>query len=298
MLGVGNILVPFIFMSGRSHLLYFAANKTEWLVSMLIGNQSSKIGQMLSFDCVVMVALLPTPIKNSNIPQKWFNEQRQTHREVMNKVHWWVLQPLTFKQNPCAESGYYNILCAYAIFRHCKPVSAAWIADCTQYCNLQHLERHVCYWCECPKNELDDYVPPDRQQPRQDHNLYWMLSDAITNVADAQLSSHHVHKGFNVFRHIPCIVERPPYARSSRYNADRHAWSPPEVDFPLHDDARSARQVQGNMVISVCLPRPDTNNKDIWGSLSMQWEGDEGNEPETPLSNPYSVAQLHSHRRC
>jgi len=44
------------------------------------------------------------------------------------------------------------------------------------------------------------------QHPRRDHNLYRMHSDAITKAADAKLSSRHVHRGFNVFRHIPCIV--------------------------------------------------------------------------------------------
>jgi len=49
-------------------------------------------------------------------------------------------------------------------------------------------------------------VPPDKQHPRRDHNLYRMLSDANTKAADAELSSRHVHLGFNVFRHILCIV--------------------------------------------------------------------------------------------
>ena len=46
----------------------------------------------------------------------------------------------------------------------------------------------------------------DKQHPRRDHNLYKGLSDANTKAADAELSSRHVHHGFNVLRHIPCIV--------------------------------------------------------------------------------------------
>ena len=41
-------------------------------------------------------------------------------------------------------------------------------------------------------NELGDYVPPDKQHPRRNHNLYRMLSDANTNAADAELSPHYV----------------------------------------------------------------------------------------------------------
>jgi hypothetical protein len=49
-------------------------------------------------------------------------------------------------------------------------------------------------------------MPPDKQHPLWDHNMYGMLSDANTKAANAELSSCHVHPGFNVFIHIPCIV--------------------------------------------------------------------------------------------
>jgi len=59
---------------------------------------------------------------------------------------------------------------------------------------------------ECPKNELGDYVPPDKQHPRRDHNQNRTLSDANTKAADAKLSLLHVYWVFNVFRHNACIV--------------------------------------------------------------------------------------------
>jgi hypothetical protein len=55
-------------------------------------------------------------------------------------------------------------------------------------------------------NELGDYVPPDLQHPQWDYNLYRTLSDANTKPADDELLSCLVHRGFNVFRHVPCIV--------------------------------------------------------------------------------------------
>jgi len=173
---------------------------------MTIGNLSSNIRQTPSTHSVVMVALLPNPIKNRNIPQKQLDEKRQTTREVLNEVLRRLLQPLTFKQNPSAGSGYYNVLCADGNFRRCKPVLAAYLADCPEYSDQHHLERHVCFWCECPNNELGDYVQPDKEHSWWDHNLYRMLSDTNTKAADAELTSRHVHRGFNVFQHIPCIV--------------------------------------------------------------------------------------------
>jgi hypothetical protein len=92
-----------------------------------------------------MVPLLLIPMKNGNITHKRLDEQGHTNREVLNKVLRRVLQPLTCKQNPSAESGYYNILCADGNVRRCKPVLAALLADCPVYSNQQYLERHVCF---------------------------------------------------------------------------------------------------------------------------------------------------------
>jgi len=206
MLRVGDTLVPLIFRSDGTHLSNFAGDKKEWPVYITIGNLSLKIRHMPSTHSVIMVALLPIPIKNCNILQKRLDEQQQTNREVLNVVLRQVLYPLTCKQNASAESGYYNVVCADGNFRRYKPVLAAWLADCPEYSDLNDLERNICFWCECPKNELGDYVPPEKQHPRQDHNLYRTCSDVNTKVADAKLSSCHVHQGFNVFRHIPCIV--------------------------------------------------------------------------------------------
>jgi len=121
-LRLGDTLVPLIFMSDRTHLLNFAGNKKEWPGYMTIGNQSSNIRQMPSTHTVVMVALLMIPIKNRNIPQMWLDEQWQTNRKLLNEVLQWVHQPLTLKQNPKAESGYYNVLRADGNFKCCKPV--------------------------------------------------------------------------------------------------------------------------------------------------------------------------------
>jgi len=193
-------------MSDGTHLSYFTGVKQEWPEYMTIGNLSSKISQRPSAHTIVMVGLLPIPIMNHNILQKRRDEQRQTSREVLNEVLWWVLQPLTFELNPSAESGYYKVLCADGNFMRCKLGIAAWLADCPEYSDLHHLEQHVCFCCVCVKNKLGDYVPSDKQHPRQDHNLYRTLSNGNNTAADAQLSSRHVHQEFNLFQHIPCIM--------------------------------------------------------------------------------------------
>jgi len=192
-LRVGNALDHLTLMSDGTHLSNFAENNQEWPLYMTIGNLPLKLPQMPSMHSVVMVALLPIPIKNRHDPQQRLDEQRQTNREVLNEVIRQVFHPLTFEHNPSAESGFYNVLCADGNFRNCKPVSAALLADCPEYSDLHHLDRHVCAPCECPKNELGDYIPPDQQHPRQNHNLYRTLSDTETKAGDADLSSGHIH---------------------------------------------------------------------------------------------------------
>jgi hypothetical protein len=63
-------------MSDGTHLSNFAGDKQEWPVYMTIGNLSSKIHETPTTHSVVMVALLPIPIKNCNIPQKQLDEER------------------------------------------------------------------------------------------------------------------------------------------------------------------------------------------------------------------------------
>jgi len=125
---------------------------------------------------------------------------------MLNEVLRRVLHPLTFEQNPSSEGRYYKVVCPDGNFRRCKPVLAAWIADCPAYSILHHLEKQVCFWYECPNNKLGDYVPLDEQHPRWDDKLYRTLSDANPKTADAELSSGHVDRGFNMFWHIPWIV--------------------------------------------------------------------------------------------
>ena len=114
-------------MSDGTHLSNFPGDTKDWHVYMTIGHLSSKLRQMPSMHSILMVAVLPIPIKNRNIPQKRLDEQQHTNREVLNKILRRVLQPLTFKQNPSAESGYYNILRADGNFRRCNPDFAAWL---------------------------------------------------------------------------------------------------------------------------------------------------------------------------
>jgi hypothetical protein len=74
-----DTMFPLIFMSDKTHLSNFAGDKTEWPEYITIGTLSSKICQMPSMHCTVMVTLLLIRIKNHNISQNRLDENRQTN---------------------------------------------------------------------------------------------------------------------------------------------------------------------------------------------------------------------------
>ena len=201
-----DTLVPLIIMPDGTQFSKFDSDKKEWAVYMTIGDVCSKISQMPTVRSVVMVTLLTISIKTCNISQQWLDTQRQTHHEVLNEGLSWILQPPTFPHNPRTESGYNNIICADGNLRHCTPVLAAWLADCPEYSNLHAPMQHVWFWCECPKKEVGDYVPPDNQHPWWDHKVWRAFSHANPSASNAKLSSRHVHPGFTMCQHIPCII--------------------------------------------------------------------------------------------
>jgi hypothetical protein len=66
-LRVGDTLVPMNFISNGTHFLNFAGGKKEWHVYKTIGNLFWEFHQMPSTYTIIMVALLPSPIRTHNI---------------------------------------------------------------------------------------------------------------------------------------------------------------------------------------------------------------------------------------
>jgi hypothetical protein len=97
MLRVGDTLVPLILRSDRTQLTNFAGEKKVWPVYVTFGNVSLKLCQMPTTHSVVMVALLPIPIKYCNFPQMWLDEQQQTNRVLLYNVLQCILEPLRFE---------------------------------------------------------------------------------------------------------------------------------------------------------------------------------------------------------
>jgi len=140
------------------------------------------------------------------------------------------------------------------------------------------------------------------QHPQQDHNLYRMLSDANTKAANAELFSHHVHCRFNVFQHIPCIL--------SDILKSYHLYT---MQIGMLDDLQKwifhfvKMHEWLDMYNAIWLSVPAYHNLTpkkwvIWGTCSMEWEGDEGNKqvpgwscnPDSMRRKPRSTSDIQS----
>jgi len=265
---------------------------------------------MLSTHSVVMIALLPIAILNPNIPENRLDEQRQTKQEVLKEIRCRVLQRLTFGHNLGAKSGYYIILCADGDFRRCKLVLPVWLAEWPEYSDLHPLEQHVCFWCECSRYELGDDVPPYKQHPGRDHNLYRTLGNAIVKAFNAKLSSRHVQRVFNIFRHIPCIVSNLPnynLLHSMQFGMLDHLqmWSFHLVKrYEQLDNCNAIRlSVPANHVLTLTM----SHMKKCLNGMGRRWRkwADTCFELETslyeveaPLNVPCTIVQLSAHGHC
>lgn len=189
-------------MSDGTHLTNFSGDKKAWPIYMTIGNLSAEARMKHSLHSVVLVALLPIPIKMRDIPLGRRNAQRERNRMVSQHVLHHVMKPIL---NP--ESRRFHARCADGNFRRCYATIAAWMADYPEHRDLHNLKNGVCYWCECPPNEMGDL--PKRQEERhqlRDHNAYRVLSDENTRQSITQLKERNVNAGFNILWYLDCIV--------------------------------------------------------------------------------------------
>jgi hypothetical protein len=153
-------MVLLIFMSDATHLTNFAGDGKAWPVYMTIGNLSAAVRVALSIKSVLLIALLPVPIKLRDIPKA----RREFQREHNRLVHQHVLRHLLVPLEQ-AEGGVLTVRCADGHIRRCHATVAAWLTDYPEHCELQNLRYGSCIWCECPPGEMGDYHPPPRRAP-------------------------------------------------------------------------------------------------------------------------------------
>jgi hypothetical protein len=190
-----------IFMSDATHLTNFSGDKKAWPIYMTIGNLSAAARMKHTMHSVLLVALLPIAIKMRDVPLKRRNAQREHNRMISQNVLQHVLQPLLN-----SETSIFYARCADGNFRHCYSTLAAWMADYPEHRDLHNIKNGVCYWCECPKQEMGNLPRQHERHNLRDHNMYRMLSDSNTPLSIAELKRHDVNPGFNILWYLDCVT--------------------------------------------------------------------------------------------
>ena len=90
----GDTVVPMIFFSDATHLTNFSGDKKAWPVYMTIGNLSTTIRMAPSYHGILLIALLPIPIKMRDVPISRYNAQKEHNRMIQQHVLCHVLGPL------------------------------------------------------------------------------------------------------------------------------------------------------------------------------------------------------------
>lgn len=135
---------------------------------MTIGNISTGVRSKSSQQAVVLLALLPPPVKMGTLTAAERRDRQTRNREVLQGVLAHILRCFF-----TAEGCNYNALCADGYYRHCYSPLSAWIADYPEYTNLMQLRYGDCVWCETSDKESGDL--PQRMAPFRDHALYERL---------------------------------------------------------------------------------------------------------------------------
>jgi hypothetical protein len=82
----GDTVVPMIFLSDATHLTNFSSDKTAWPVYMMIGNLSTTIRMAPSYPRILLIALLPIPIKMRDVPISQYDAQKEHNRMIQQHV--------------------------------------------------------------------------------------------------------------------------------------------------------------------------------------------------------------------
>jgi hypothetical protein len=144
---------------------------------------------------VLLVGLLPVPLKLRDVPARQLARQHERNPTVARGVLRCILEPLCHP-----EGGVFTALCANGQRRRCYTTVSAWLADDSEHCDLHNLLHGSCIWCQCPTDQMGDYRPPNDHHPTRDHHCQYAAWNATHDVAS--LTSHRVHAGDVVLRYL------------------------------------------------------------------------------------------------
>ncbi|KAF8241308.1 hypothetical protein K440DRAFT_573449, partial [Wilcoxina mikolae CBS 423.85] len=109
-----------------------------WPIYMTISNLSATPRMTHTMYSVLIVALLPIPVKMHDVPLKRRNAQREQKQMICQNMQQYVVQPLLN-----SETRTFYSLFANGNFRRCYSSLAAWIANYTEHRDLHNIKNGV-----------------------------------------------------------------------------------------------------------------------------------------------------------
>jgi hypothetical protein len=176
---------------------------------MTIGNLSSHVRIKPTSHSIMLVALLPQPIKLRDIPAPLRAQQRLHNRFVIQSVLDYVLRPLMDDMG-----GQFIGYCADGHYRNCRLVLSGWVADYPEHVSLQNHRYGLCPWCEVPKNSLGEYNY-DKVIPSRDHQFYQALYTITKQIPPDSI--HPLSDSSNIYSVSPRI------SNHKRVQSERHS---------------------------------------------------------------------------
>jgi len=181
-------------MSDQTHLTNFSGDKKAWSVYITLGNLPSGRRNSPTSLAVLLLALLPIPLKLSK-SSKVDQHQRQINADTLRDEFELIFAPLQDRAPDGVPIDY-----ADGKVRSCLPILAAWIVDHIENIALHGIKSNVCPRCEVPVVKLGTNM---KLYPVRDYAIYhhydyqnWI---GKSDHADITSESLGIRLGQNVF---------------------------------------------------------------------------------------------------
>jgi len=158
-------VVPIIELSDQTQLTNFSGDKKAWPVYVTISNILSRTTNSPVKRPILLLALLPVPLKFTGESARADKAQRQMKADVLRTVLDLVLYPL---EQVVQEGTVMDW--AEGKTRLSFPILSAWITDNAEHAALHRIGSKSCLKCEVPCKELRGN--PLKMYETRDYNLY------------------------------------------------------------------------------------------------------------------------------
>ena len=196
-------MLPLILASDPTHLINFSGDKKLWPVYLTLGNIHSHIQNKSSAHTWIPIALLAIfPKRADKIPGYSEAAQEKECSQLLHKILWNILEPLTKYERPQRVEDGLRLDCCDMQIRLCFPILCSWLADHMENANIHGMLANRCPICPCHPDQLGDFHPGkilEHRNHRQYKQLYsradygTLRADGMKSVNNALWHLRSIH---------------------------------------------------------------------------------------------------------